>query len=407
MAGLYAIVGAGHAGTAAAAAMRAAGFEGRILLIGDDPHLPYERPPLSKAALKEGAEGAAAIYPADFYESRRVELKLGAAVAGLDAQARRLTLGNGESIDFDKLLIATGAQARRYPLLDALGDKVHVVRTLDDAVRLRPAMQPGRRLLVVGGGVIGLEVAATASAMGLAVTVLERAPRLLARGTPEPLAQMLLAAHDRARVQVHTSVELVSAGVQGDALFVEAADGRRFAGDLIVYGIGVTLNDGLARQAGLEMDDGIIVDAACRTSLPHIYAAGDVARRHDWTSGAMVRQENWASALHQGALAGRAMAGVEAGPDEEIPWFWTDQYGVNYQVAGAVQADRWVRRDGQGRSLLFGLTGGVLTGAIGVDAGADMRMARKLIGQGVRPDAAALADPAISLRQIVAMSKAA
>ncbi|WP_292924360.1 FAD-dependent oxidoreductase, partial [Novosphingobium sp. SCN 63-17] len=181
----FLILGAGHAGTAAASAMRAAGFAGRIVMIGDDPHLPYERPPLSKEALR-GADGVAPpIYPANFYADRAIELKLGQAATAIDPGAQVVTLASGESIGFDKLLIATGARARRYPLLDRLGEAAHVLRSADDARRLSAELVPGRRLLVVGGGVIGLEVAATASALGLSVDVIERAPRLLAQIDPD------------------------------------------------------------------------------------------------------------------------------------------------------------------------------------------------------------------------------
>ena len=398
---VHAIVGAGHAGTAAAAAMRASGFDGRIVLIGDDPHLPYERPPLSKQALLSAEASAPAIYPPEFYAERRIELMLGRAVEAIDPQACRLVFADGERLGFTRLLLATGARARRYTLLDALGERAHVLRKADDAARLRPQLVAGRRLLVVGGGVIGLEVAATARQLGLAVTVLERAPRLLSRGTPEPLAQILLQAHAAHGVEVHTGVELTGAECKGPEVRLSAADGRSFAGDLVVYGIGVTLNDDLARGIGLAIDDGLLIDAQGRTSHPAIYAAGDIARQHHAFLGRPVRQETWANALHQGAMVGQAMVTGEAGA-ADVPWFWTDQFGVNYQVAGQIEAEHWVERaEPEGRLMLFGLSDGVLTGAVAVNAGAEMRLARKLIQQGARPDPLRLADPAIALRQIL------
>lgn len=404
MGATYVILGAGHAGTAAAAAMRSAGFAGRIVLVGDDPHLPYERPALSKGALLEGVDTVPVIYPAEFYSAQGIELKLGSPVVALDRTARSVTLANGEVLAYDKLLIATGASARRYPLLDALGDRVHVVRTLDDAKALRSELQAGRRLLIVGGGVIGLEVAATAVQLGLSVTVLERAPRLLARGTPQGLADILLDAHAAHGVSIEVSVELSEARVEDGVVALTARDGRRFAGDLIVYGIGVTLNDALASAVGLACDDGIVVDALGCTSDPAIFAAGDIARQHHGFLDAEVRHETWANALHQGAAAGRAMVTGEP-TAEDVPWFWTDQFGVNYQVAGRIEADRWIVRDGPvaGRCMHFGLTGGVLTGAVGVDAGADMRVARKLIAARAMPDPDALADPQQTLRKINSM----
>lgn len=397
----FLILGAGHAGTAAASAMRAAGFAGRIVMVGDDPHLPYERPPLSKEALR-GDDGAAPpIYPANFYADRAIELKLGQAATAIDPGAQVVTLASGESIGFDKLLIATGARARRYPLLDGLGDAAHVLRSADDARRLRAELVPGRRLLVVGGGVIGLEVAATACALGLSVEVIERAPRLLARGAPGPLADLLALAHRDHGVALHCGVELANAARDGGNVRLTCAQGRDFTGDLVVYGIGVTLNDELAAAAGLAMDDGILVDAQGRTSHPAIYAAGDIARQDHAFIGGAVRQETWANALHQGAAAARAMVTGEAAA-HEVPWYWTDQFGVNYQVAGRTTAQRWIARSGpDGRPrMIFGWSEGVLTGAVGVDAGADMRIARKLIGQGARVDPAVLADPGVALRKV-------
>lgn len=397
----FLILGAGHAGTAAASAMRAAGFAGRIVMIGDDPHLPYERPPLSKEALR-GADGAAPpIYPANFYGDRAIELKLGQAATAIDPGAQVVTLATGESIGFDKLLIATGARARRYPLLDGLGEAAHVLRSADDALRLRAELVPGRRLLVVGGGVIGLEVAATASALGLSVEVIERAPRLLARGAPEPLADLLAQAHRDHDVALHCGVELADALRDGGKVRLTCAKGGDFTGDLVVYGIGVTLNDELAAAAGLAMDDGILVDAQGRTSHPAIYAAGDIARQEHAFICGMVRQETWANALHQGGLAGRAMVTGQTGA-QEVPWYWTDQFGVNYQVAGRTSARHWITRRGEdGRPrLIFGLEDGVLTGAVGIDAGADMRAARRMIEQGLRPDPAVLADPSVAVRKI-------
>lgn len=220
---------------------------------------------------------------------------------------------------------------------------------------------------------------------------------------------MLLDAHRAHGVEVHTAVDLIEAVREdGGGVRLTATDGRSFTGDLLVYGIGVTLNDTLARDAGLTLDDGIVVDALERTSHPAIYAAGDIARQQHAFLDGMVRQENWANALHQGAAAGRAMTTGEA-VAEDIPWFWTDQFGVNYQVAGRTEADQWIRRDGpaEGRLMLFGLTGGMLTGAIGVDMGADMRIARKLIAQRVAPAPDLLTDGAIPLRQIAAGLKPA
>lgn len=397
------ILGAGHAGTAAAAAIRGAGYAGRLVMIGDDPHLPYERPPLSKDVLRDGDAAVPTIYPADFYAARDIALRRGIAATAIDPQVQTVTLADGAILPFDRLLIATGARARRYPLLDALGDKAHVLRDLADARRLRRELVAGRDLLVVGGGVIGLEVAATARTLGLSVQVIERAPRILERGAPEPLARILGAAHAAHGVGLHTGVDLVHASRASDRVFLDAADGRRFSGDLVVYGIGVTLNDELARAAGIHLDDGIVVDALGRTSHPAIHAAGDIARQFHGFIGGPARQETWANAMSQGAAVGQAMVtGRIMG--EDVPCYWTDQFGVNYQIAGRPRAERWITRNGPDLAprLLFGLQQGVLVGTVGIDAGADMRQARAWIAQGAMPDPALLADPAQPLRAMAA-----
>ncbi|WP_292921274.1 FAD-dependent oxidoreductase, partial [Novosphingobium sp. SCN 63-17] len=215
-----------------------------------------------------------------------------------------------------------------------------------------------------------------------------------------PLANLLAQAHRDHDVALHCGVELADALRDGGKVRLTCAKGGDFTGDLVVYGIGVTLNDELAAAAGLAMDDGILVDAQGRTSHPAIYAAGDIARQEHAFICGMVRQETWANALHQGGLAGRAMVTGQTGA-QEVPWYWTDQFGVNYQVAGRTSARHWITRREDGRPrLIFGLEDGVLTGAVGIDAGADMRAARRMIEQGLRPDPAVLADPSVAVRKI-------
>ncbi|MGE4482274.1 3-phenylpropionate/cinnamic acid dioxygenase ferredoxin--NAD(+) reductase subunit [Acidocella sp.] len=399
---VYIVVGAGHAGAAAVAAMRGAGFAGRVILIGDEPYAPYERPPLSKGVLLSPGTSLCPIYPADYYDSHNIETRLGTLVERIEPATRHLVLASGETLSYDKLLLATGSSARHYPLLDALGEGVHVLRTLRDAQGLQKNLVSGRHLLVVGGGIIGLEAASSAAQLGLAVTVLERASRLMTRGVPPPLANILRILHEQHGVRFELNVELTEATRGTDGQFhLHAADGRGVSGSSILYGVGVELNDRLAREAGLAVDNGVLVDELCRSSVQEIFAAGDIARQFQPFLGAAVRQETWANAVHQGALAGRAMVTGEGGAFE-VPWYWTDQYGINFQVAGKHEADEWLVRGDPagGKYMLFGLTEGRVTGAVTVNNGRDMKLAKLMIVAGVSPDPALLCDTTLDLRKL-------
>lgn len=398
----FVVVGGGQAGAVAATTLRKMGFDGRLVLIGAERYLPYERPPLSKEVLVSPARAKTTLFSAADYAQQRIEGRWGVAVTALDVPARTVTLADGECIGFDKLLLATGAQARPYPLLDGLGEGVFAVRTLDDAEALRARLRAGVRLLVVGGGVIGLEVAASARGLGAEVCVIERGTRLMNRAAPLHLSQALLDLHLAQGVRVEFGAELSRAGRnEAGAIVLDAADGRRFEGDLVVYGIGVTLNDGLARQAGLAVDDGILVDGHGMTSVSGIYAAGDVARQLNPRTGRHQRQETWSNAQHQGEHVARAMLdGSSFEPD--LPWYWTDQYGHNIQVAGEVEVDHWLTRgDAAGRRTQFGVRGGHIVGAITVDNGREMRPARQLVAAAAPlGDTAALLDPKCDLRRL-------
>ncbi len=400
---VHVVVGGGQAGAAAASAMREAGFAGRIVLVGAEPHLPYERPPLSKDVLVKPETAHFAIHPESYYAEKGIECRFGDAAVHFDLDEKRLELASGETLAFDKLLLATGARARAYPLLDQLGSGVYTLRTLDDAEALRGHIWPGRRVLVVGGGVIGLEVAASAVAMGAAVTVIERGERLMARGAPAPMVEALTALHREHGVVFELGAELVEATrANTREITLKAADGRVFTGDLVVYGIGVELNADLAISAGLRVEDGIVVDECGRTSHPAVYAAGDVARQWNPAFGSHLRFETWANAQNQGTGVGRSMVtGEPCG--FEVPWYWTDQYGHNFQVAGAQQADEWLRRGDEGalKSTVFGLKDGVVVGAFTIDNGREMRPARAMIAAGYRVgDRALLANPRTDLRKV-------
>lgn len=394
------IVGAGQAGAVAAAELRRQDYVGRIVLIGAEPHAPYERPPLSKDVLLRPDHARCTIHADDFYARQSIELRLGARVVALDADARTLTLHDGETLVFDQLLLATGANIRRLPLLDALGENVHTLRTLDDARRLVGVLQRGRRVLLVGAGVIGLELASSATELGAQVTVIEQAPLAMMRCAPAVLSRHLCERHRARGVVFHFGMPLADARREQGELVLTLKDGTRVAGDAAIYGIGVEPETTLARMAGLDADGGIAIDAQCRTAHAHIYAAGDATRQWDETSGRYVRRETWENAQQQAVTAARAMLGVATDAPPAAPWFWTDQCGLNLQFAGDMGAPEWLVRGSLDAPpcLLFGLDdAGALVGAIAIDQGREMRSAKALIGRRARIAREVLADPAQSL----------
>jgi len=399
----FVIVGAGQAGATAAAELRRNGFDGRIVLIGDEPYAPYERPPLSKDVLLRPAETRCAIHPDDFYAQQRIELKLGVKATALDTDAHTLTLDDGETLAWDKLLLATGARVRRLPLLDslgALGEGVYTLRTLDDARALQAVLTAGSRVAVVGAGVIGLELASSAVDLGAQVTVIEQAPLAMMRCSPPVLNEHLCAVHRARGVAIHLGVSVDSAVRANGAIALTLGDGTRIEADIVVYGIGVVPDTELAQRAGLAVDNGIETDARCATSHPDVYAAGDVASQRQDPAGRLLRRETWENANLQAATAARAMLGIE--PDAPpVPWFWTDQCGLNVQFAGDVTAPEWIVRGhlDSPPAVLFGLDrDGTLIGGITINQGRDMRSLKDLIAGQARLARDELADPAFNLR---------
>lgn len=399
---VFVIVGAGQAGAMAAAELRQQGFTGQLILIGAEPHLPYERPPLSKDALLQPDSTRCQIFADTFYPQQAITLKLGVSVQAIDPAAHQLQLSDGSTQAFDKLLLTPGATVRRLPLLDQLGDDVYTLRSLDDAQRLRAALRPGQRVLLVGGGVIGMELASSACELGVHASVIECSPSIMARCAPPLLRDYLTEVHRQRGVAVHLGQPLVAAQrhASGD-ITLTLADGRQLTGDAVVYGIGVIPDTTLAEQAGLAVAQGIVIDASSRTSHPDIYAAGDACCQIDPASGQHLRRETWESAKNQAVAAAHAMLGLPL-PAVDVPWFWTDQCGLNIQFAGDMQAPEWLVRGelAQGQAVLFGLNDGVLTGAITVNQGREMRSARQLIAKQARLPHAVLQDPAQSLRNL-------
>ncbi|WP_426127961.1 NAD(P)/FAD-dependent oxidoreductase [Pseudomonas sp. DWP1b1] len=391
------IVGAGHAGGRAALTLREEGYTGRLMLIGDELHLPYERPPLSKGLL-QGTTDLAGYSLCD--SARLAELGIehiaGNPVTHLEPQQHRLQLADGQWLPYAGLLLATGGRARRLPQAQA---NVLYLRTHDEALALRSALRPGTRLVVVGGGFIGLEVAATARGLGCEVTVLEAGPRLAGRVLPPVISQALLDLHREHGVQVRLNVALES--IQADAVLL--VDGHRLPCDLIVVGIGMQPNLELAAAAGLEVGQGVRVDACLRTSAPNIYAAGDVCEFR--LDGLYQRQETWRNAEAQGRHAALNLLGREV-PFEALPGFWSDQYDWGLQTVGVITPTVVNRPLPSGGLLLFYLDAdqhlrGACGWAPGNSVAKDIKLCERLISARIALDTASLANPELSLKLLL------
>jgi len=399
------IIGAGQAGLSLAEALRAGGFGGAVTLVGEEDAPPYQRPPLSKKYLL-GEMDAERLWlkPRDFYAAQGVELALGARADSIDRTGRLVRLSDGRVLPYDRLALTTGSRARRLPA--AIGGDlpgVHVVRTLADVDAMASEVAPGRRALIVGGGYIGLEAAAVAAARGLSVTLIEAAPRILGRVASPETAAWFAALHRGRGVDLREGVGLdrLEAGPDGRVAAAVLADGARLEIDLAIVGVGILPNDDLAAEAGLAVENGIAVDAACRTDDPAIVAAGDCAS-FPWR-GRRIRLESVQNAIDMGKAAAASLLGAEAAYDP-VPWFWSDQYDVKLQIAGLNAGyDRVVTRPGAREGALsvwyFG-AGGLLA----VDAMNDPRAymtGKRWLEAGASPDPEVLADPEADLRALV------
>lgn len=397
------IVGAGHAGGSAAALLRTSGFEGQILLLGEEPVAPYQRPPLSKAWLKGEADlDGLLLRPVDYYTEQQIELLTGVRVTAIDRAAQMVTLLNGTHENYDHLILATGSKARRLPILGADRPELIELRTLADAERLKGALGPGRRLVIVGGGYVGLEAAASARALGAEVVLLERLDRVLKRVASEPLSALFTDRHRAEGVDLRVSVE-VTAFEDGA---VQLADGDRLSADAILVGVGALAADDLARQAGLDCDTGgsggIIVDEMARTSDPAIFAIGDVTFRPVPVQDCSLRLESVPNALEQARQAAHAIVGRPQ-PVPEVPWFWSDQYDLKLQIAGLpAGADKILLRGepSTGRFAVFHLKGTRIVCVEAVNAPPEFMAGKQLIQKRTPIDLAKLADPAVSMKAV-------
>lgn len=406
------IIGAGQAGATAAACLRSFGFEGRIVLVGAEAGLPYERPPLSKGVLGGAvALDAIGVHPAGFYASQRIEVLAGLAVTDLDVAARQARLADGRRIGYDQCLIATGGRARSLPQLPAGTPRVHYLRSAQDAARLREDLLRHRSLLIVGGGFLGLELASTARGMGLQVCVLESAPRLLARAVPPVFSQWLGQRAQDAGVDLHLEAVVGDLHADGHGVTAVLAGHGVLRADMVAVAAGLEPDVDLARRAGIHLhagNHGIRTDGRGATSAPHVFAAGDCASQFHPHLGAEIRLESWQSANEQARIAAAAMAGAST-PGLSAPWFWSDQFGCNLQmlgmpVPGLTYRCRREADDGAQapRFLLLGASdGGQILHAIAVNAGGDLRALKPLVDAGTACDPVALCDTGTPLRQQV------
>jgi len=403
------IVGAGHAGGTAAAFLRQFGHTGAITLVGDEPELPYQRPPLSKAWLKGTmTTDALLVRPRDFYADHDITLRLGVRVTAIDRAARRLALSDGSSLPYDRLILATGRRARRLPLpgMDLAG--VLELRTLEDAGRLKAALVPGCRLAVIGGGYVGLEAAATGRDLGAAVVVIERESRVLARVACDVLSTFFQDYH-RARgvgFELATGVAAISSA-GGHASGVTLSDGRHLAADTVLVGVGAIANDELAAVAGLRCQNGVCVDLVASTADPAIHAIGDCSHRplpyYD-RAGVLESVQN---ALEQARQAAADIVGRPQGA-HEVPWFWSDQYDLKLQIAGlSHDVDSVVVRGVpdiaavKPRFAVFHLDAARRIQAVeAINAAQEFLVGKQLIGARTPVDPARLADPATPMKAV-------
>ena len=399
------IVGAGQAGASAILELRGNKYEGNIILIGDEVHLPYERPPLSKDVILKPEETKVEILSEEKLATLGVTHIRGNGVVKINPEEKTVELQKGDVIAYDKLLLATGGAARRLPNFDALGQRIYTLRNLEDSQALVPVLQAGQRIVLIGGGVIGLELASSARFRDCQVTVIEMGPMVMGRSSPQILSEFLLAQQRLAGVDVRLNSTINHCHLDGETVVITLATGEQLRADAVIYGIGIVPNAQLAVDAGLAVDSAIQVNEHCQTSHPDIYAAGDVATQLR-ADGQYRRVETWENANLQAGIFARHVMSVEH-PKANPAWFWTDQLDINYQFVGDMAAAEWIVR-GEIRPelraassfVLFGVTDGVIVGGITVNAAKDMRHLKKMIGKQVIFDAEKHLDVLQDLRKI-------
>jgi 3-phenylpropionate/trans-cinnamate dioxygenase ferredoxin reductase subunit len=402
----FVIAGASLAGAKAAETLREEGFTGRVLLVGDEIERPYERPPLSKGFLldKEAREKAH-VHEADWYDKHNVELRTGTSVASIDRAAHQVTLSTREPIPYDRLLLATGASPRRLEVPGSKLQGIHYLRTMADSAALKQALaHGGRRVVVAGAGWIGLETAAAARSYGNEVTVIDPEPTPLHAAMGPELGGVFADLHREHGVILRLDDGVAGFWGAGQVSAVVTSGGAEVPADVVIVGIGVRPNTGLAEQAGLEVSDGVLVDQSLRTSDPDIFAAGDVANAYNPLLGRRIRVEHWANALNGGPAAARAMLGRDVVYDR-IPYFFSDQYDLGMEMSGVAapgEYDEVVYRGDRGSRefIAFWLSGGRVVAGMNVNVWDVTGDVQALIRSDRPVDPARLADPKTPLAEL-------
>jgi 3-phenylpropionate/trans-cinnamate dioxygenase ferredoxin reductase component len=402
----FVIIGAGQAGAWAIYALRdEAEFEGKIVLIGEEDYIPYERPPLSKSAmLGDTSVEDAYFWPREKYDEWNVEMRLGTRAESIDRAAKSVMLSDGTTIAYDRLLIATGTRPRILPIEGADLGGVHYLRTIADTLAIQNDIPDGGSALIIGGGWIGLEVAGALAKRNCKAIVVELADRLCGRAVPPEISDWLLSFHQGHGVDVrlNTGVERLI-GENGKLTGAELPGGEIIDCSLAIIGIGVLPNSEIADAAGLDIDNGVVVDAQGRTSDPDIFAAGDLTNHPNALLGRRIRLESWENAQNQARVAAKAMA--DKGEDyAEIPWFWSDQFDANIQMIGMPQSWEQLATRGDpasGEFITFYLKDGKIDGAISINNPRDVRFAKRLMQAGKQVSAEDLANPDIKLQALL------
>jgi 3-phenylpropionate/trans-cinnamate dioxygenase ferredoxin reductase subunit len=403
------IVGAGECGVRAAFALRESGYEGPVTLVGAESHLPYERPPLSKDTMVSQDHPLPRTIAAEaLFNEKNIAFIGSSTASSIDRGSKLVKLEDGRQVPYDRLLLATGAIPRALPPA-ASSRHCFTLRSFEDALAIRARLRPGARIVIVGGGFIGLELAASARQRGASVTVIEPQGRIMMRGVPEEIAKVIDTRHRDAGVEILCGTGTVTFTDIGNNVAVSLSNGNVILADLAIIGIGATPVTALAESAGLETGNGIIVNDRLQTSDPRIYAAGDCCIFPlALYGGRRVRLEAWRNAQEQGSLAARNMLGARESY-QSVPWFWSDQYELGLQVAGLPdEGKQTIRRDlGNAAFILFHLAGdGRLVAASGLgpgnSIGKDIRLAEMLIARGARPDPGQLAAMNVKLRLLLA-----
>ena len=399
----FVIIGAGQAGGWTAKTLRDQGFDGKIVLVGDERHPPHERPPLSKQVLCGDAEPEVCnLWPADQWAALNVDFRPGMKIANIHRENHTVETSRGEKIPYEKLMIATGSRPRLLPTHGTQLKGVFYLRYVGDSLMIRERLVPGATVIIVGGGWIGLEVAAAAKKRGANAVVVEFADRLCARALSPDMSEAILDLHKKHGVDVRLKKSVTRFEGEGALERVVLNDGMEIATQCAVIGIGIEPNFELAAEADLQVDNGIVVDETGGTSDPDIYAAGDVTNHPNALLGRRVRLESWENAQNQAIAAAKAMLGKPE-PYAEIPWFWSDQYDANIQLVGLPERydEVAVRGDRNGGTFTsFYLLGGKIVGVAGINTGRDVRFARRLIASGAAATVAQLSDPNVKLQSL-------